>query len=69
MASSSPVRSAGASLIQADLTSKLQAAGVNASAYAAKLAGGQTSVIILNKDTENDLALDLDFGADQIRHS
>jgi len=48
---------------QADLTSKLQAEGVNASAYAAKLAGGQTSVIVLNKDTENDLALNLDFGA------
>jgi hypothetical protein len=53
----------GGSLIQADLTSKLQAAGVNASAYAAKLAGGQTSVIVLNKDTENDLALSLDFDA------
>ena len=53
----------GGSLIQTDLTAKLQAAGVNASAYAAKLTGGQTSVIILNKDTENDLALSLDFGA------
>jgi hypothetical protein len=53
----------GGSLIQTDLTAKLQAAGVNASAYAAKLAGGQTSVIVLNKDTENDLALSLDFGA------
>jgi hypothetical protein len=53
----------GGSLIQADFTSKLQAAGVNASAYAAKLAGGRTSVIVLNKDTENDLALSLDFGA------
>jgi len=53
----------GGSLVQADLTSKLQAAGVNASAYAAKLDGGQTSVIVLNKDTENDLALNLDFGA------
>jgi hypothetical protein len=52
----------GASMLQADFTSKLQAAGVNASAYAAKLAGGQTSVIVINKDTENDLALSLDFG-------
>ncbi len=52
----------GGSLIQADFTSKLQAAGVNATAYAAKLAGGQTSVIVLNKDAENDLALNLDFG-------
>jgi hypothetical protein len=53
----------GGSLVPADLTSKLQAAGVNASAYAAKLAGRQTSVIVLNKDAENDLALSLDFGA------
>jgi hypothetical protein len=53
----------GGSLIQTDFTSRLQAAGVNASAYAAKLAGGQTSVIVLNKDTENDLAINLDFGA------
>jgi hypothetical protein len=52
----------GGSLIQTDFTSELQAAGVNASAYAAKLTGGQTSVIVLNKDTENDLALKLDFG-------
>jgi len=55
----------GGSLIQTDFTSKLQAAGVNASAYAAKLAGGQTSVIVLNRDAENDLALGLDFGADK----
>jgi hypothetical protein len=53
----------GGSLIQTDFTSKLQAAGVNASAYAAKLAGGQKSVIVVNKDTENDLAVNLDFGA------
>jgi len=53
----------GGSLIPTDFTSKLQAAGVNASAYAAKLARGQTSVIVLNKDTLNDLAVNLDFGA------
>jgi hypothetical protein len=35
---------------------------VNATAYAAKLANGQSSVIILNKDESNDLALRLDFG-------
>ncbi|MGA2907799.1 MAG: hypothetical protein ABSE36_08870 [Terracidiphilus sp.] len=54
---------AGGTLIHADLTAKLQAAGVNATAYAAKLSGGQTSVVVLNKDMENDLALRLDFGA------
>ena len=52
----------GGSFIQADLTSKLQAAGVNATAYAAKLARGQRCVIVLNKDAEKDLALRLDFG-------
>ncbi len=57
----------GGSLIKTDFTSKLQAAGVNASAYAAKLAGGQTSVIVLNKDTENDLALEPGFRRCQIR--
>jgi hypothetical protein len=52
----------GGRFIQADLSSKLQAAGVNATAYAVKLARGQTSVIVLNKDAGNDLALRLDFG-------
>ena len=41
-----------------------QAAGVNATAYAAKLAGGKTSVIILNKDAAADLEVELDFGRD-----
>ena len=54
---------AGGTLIHADLTAELQAAGINATAYAAKLRGGQTSVVVLNKDMENDLALRLDFGA------
>jgi hypothetical protein len=53
----------GGTLIQADLTSQLQAAGVDASAYAAKLADGRTSVIVLNKDAKNDLSLQLDFAA------
>jgi hypothetical protein len=50
-----------ATLIKAELTAKLQGAGVNATAYAAKLANGQRSVIILNKDMDHDLALSLDF--------
>ncbi|MGB8028759.1 MAG: hypothetical protein WCF30_03755 [Terracidiphilus sp.] len=54
---------AGGALVQADLTAKLQAAGINATAYAAKLSNGQPSVIVLNKDMENDLALHLDFGS------
>ncbi len=48
-------------LIRADLTAKLQEAGVNATAYAAKLADSKISVIVLNKDMEHDLALSLDF--------
>ncbi|HEY1804755.1 MAG TPA: hypothetical protein VGG45_09760 [Terracidiphilus sp.] len=54
---------AGGTLIHTDLTAKLQAAGINATAHAAKLASGQTSVIVLNKDAENDLDLRLNFGA------
>jgi hypothetical protein len=53
----------GGAFIAADLTSKLQAAGVNATAYAARLSGGQVSVIILNKDADKDLSATLDFGA------
>jgi len=58
---------AGGTLIHADLTAKLQAAGINATAYAAKLSDGKTSVVVLNKDMENDLALRLDFGAIRTR--
>lgn len=52
---------AGATLIEAGLTEKLQATGVNASAYAAKLAGGARAVVVINKDAEKDLSLLLDF--------
>ncbi len=55
----------GGTLIQADLTSKLQSAGVNAAAYAARLADGKTSVIVLNKDTKKDLSLRLDFAVNK----
>ena len=52
----------GGTLLQTEFSAKLQAAGVNATAYAAKLPGGQTSVIILNKDAAEDLEVELDFG-------
>src|ERR1700734_2901056 len=52
----------GGTLLKTDFSTKLQAAGVNATAYAAKLPGGQTSVIILNKDVVADLEVELDFG-------
>jgi hypothetical protein len=48
--------------LKIEFSTKLQAAGVNATAYAAKLPGGQTSVIILNKDAGADLEVELDFG-------
>jgi hypothetical protein len=49
-------------LLNTEFSTKLQAAGVNATAYAAKLPGGQISVVILNKDAEADLVAELDFG-------
>jgi hypothetical protein len=52
----------GGTLLKTDFSTKLQAAGVKATAYAAKLPGGQTSVIILNKDGAADLEVELDFG-------
>ncbi len=54
---------AGATMCADDLTTPLQAAGVNAVAYAAELAEGRASVIVLNKDAEKDLDLTLDFGS------
>jgi hypothetical protein len=50
---------AGATFLKADLTSGLQAAGVNATGYAVKLASGAISVIILNKDLEKDVSVTL----------
>ncbi|HWG20878.1 MAG TPA: hypothetical protein VG225_10130 [Terracidiphilus sp.] len=52
---------AGATFLEGDLTAQLQASGVNATAYAVKLAGGATSVIVLNKDLEKDLAVTVNF--------
>ena len=52
----------GGTLLKTDFSTKLQAAGVNATAYAAKLPNGKTSVIILNKDAAADLDVELDFG-------
>ena len=55
----------GATFLPLDLSAKLQASGVNATVYAAKLPNGRLSVIILNKDAEKELALALDFGANK----
>jgi len=54
----------GGTLLKTDFSTKLQDTGVNATAYAAKLPGGHTSVIILNKDAAADLEVELDFGRD-----
>jgi hypothetical protein len=55
----------GATLVRAGLTGQIQAFGVDATAYAAKLRDGAISVVVLNKDPEHDLELTLDFGADR----
>jgi hypothetical protein len=50
----------GGSFVKGDFTAKLQAAGVDATAYAAKLPGGETSVIILNKGSDRDVVLSVE---------
>jgi hypothetical protein len=52
----------GGTLMKTEFSTKLQAGGVNATAYAAKVAGGQTSLVILNKDAVADLEVEADFG-------
>jgi hypothetical protein len=52
----------GASFLQGDFTSPLQAAGVDATAYAATLPSKNVAVIILNKDAEQNVKVNLDFG-------
>ena len=52
----------GGTLLNAEFSAKLQAAGVNATAYAAKLSEGRTSVIILNKEALADIEIELEFG-------
>jgi hypothetical protein len=54
----------GATLLKTEFSTKLQDTGVNGTAYAAKMPGGHTSVIILNKDAAADLEVELDFGRD-----
>jgi hypothetical protein len=55
----------GGTFFQSDFTAKLQATGVDATAYAATLPGGRVAVVILNKDAAQDLKVTLDFGADK----
>ena len=53
----------GGSFLQGDFASQLQAKGVNATAYAARLPAGQIAVVILNKDARQNVEVSLDFGA------
>jgi hypothetical protein len=52
----------GASFLPGDFTSQLQAAGVDASAYAATLPSGHVAAIILNKDAEQNVEVSLVYG-------
>jgi len=52
----------GGSLLPGDFAAKLQATGVDATAYAANLPGGQLAAIILNKDAEQNLEVSVNFG-------
>ena len=52
----------GSTLVKVDWTSQIQATGIDAAAFAAKLPGGATAVVVLNKDAERDLELTLNFG-------
>jgi hypothetical protein len=52
----------GASFFPGDFTSQLQAAGIDATAYVAKLPSGHAAVIIMNKDADRDVEVSLDFG-------
>jgi len=51
----------GGTFLKTDLTERLQASGVNATSYAAKMPDGAISVIILNKDADRDLDLTVSF--------
>jgi hypothetical protein len=50
------------SFIKGDFTSQLQATGVDATAYVARLPSGHLAVIILNKDAGQNVQVTLDFG-------
>ncbi len=52
----------GGSFLRGDFTAKVQATGVNATAYAAILPSGHVAVVILNKDAERDIELTVAFG-------
>jgi len=54
----------GGVFFKTNLSAKLQSSDINATAYAAKFADGKTAVIVLNKDAQHDLTLQVDFGTE-----
>ncbi len=52
----------GGTLMHAGFTAALQASGVNATGYGAVSRHGRRCVVLLNKDLERDLDVELDFG-------
>ncbi len=52
----------GGTFIEGDFHGPLLAAGVDATAYAAKMPGGETRVVLLNKDAERDVDVELNLG-------
>lgn len=51
----------GGRLFKTDFAAKFQAAGVNATGYAAELAGGKLCVVLLNKDLTQNVEIALSF--------
>jgi hypothetical protein len=52
----------GGRFFEGDLAGRLLAAGIDATAYAAEMPGGEVRVTILNKDAEHDVTVDLNCG-------
>lgn len=53
----------GGKFFESDFSGRLLAAGVDATAYAAMMPGGELRVTILNKDADRDVIVDLDCGS------
>lgn len=53
----------GGTFFEGDLSGSLLAAGVDATAYAARMPNGELRVTILNKDADRDVAVDLNCGS------
>jgi len=56
---------AGGTMLEGDLTAKVQATGVDATAYAARMPDGELRLVVLNKGADRDLAVTVDTGQRQ----